>query len=218
MGNGWYNHQSTAVWFFDKASWRNRPAFIMQVRVEYADGSIETISTDSSWVTTDSPVIFNSIYTAEHYDARQEIEGWNTSGIDVSQWKNAKEVSAPTQRIEAQLTVPVKEIVRHNASRFVKINDTCFVYHFPENMAGTVELSVEGKAGIVLRLKHGEMLNEDGTVNLANIDYHYRPTDDSDPFQTDIVILRDGETRFTPKFNYKGFQYCLLYTSPSPRD
>lgn len=81
-------------------------------------------------------VIFNSIYTAEHYDARQEIEGWNTSGIDVSQWKNAKEVSAPTQRIEAQLTVPVKEIVRHNASRFVKINDTCFVYHFPENMAG----------------------------------------------------------------------------------
>ena len=72
-----------AVWFFDKASWRNRPAFIMQVRVEYADGSIETISTDSSWVTTDSPVIFNSIYTAEHYDARQEIEGWNTSGIDV---------------------------------------------------------------------------------------------------------------------------------------
>lgn len=154
LGNGWYNHQSTAVWFFDKASWRNRPAFIMQVRVEYADGSIETISTDSSWVTTDSPVIFNSIYTAEHYDARQEIEGWNTSGIDVSQWKNAKEVSAPTQRIEAQLTVPVKEIVRHNASRFVKINDTCFVYHFPENMAGTVELSVEGKAGIVLRLKH----------------------------------------------------------------
>lgn len=68
-----------------------------------------------------------------------------------------------------------------------------------------MELSVEGKAGIVLRLKHGEMLNEDGTVNLANIDYHYRPTDDSDPFQTDIVILRDGETRFTPKFNYKGF-------------
>ena len=213
LGNGWYNHQSTAVWFFDKASWRNRPAFIMQVRVEYADGSIETISTDSSWVTTDSPVIFNSIYTAEHYDARQEIEGWNTSGIDVSQWKNAKEVSAPTQRIEAQLTVPVKEIVRHNASRFVKINDTCFVYHFPENMAGTVELSVEGKAGIVLRLKHGEMLNEDGTVNLANIDYHYRPIDDSDPFQTDIVILRDRETRFTPKFNYKGFQYVEVTSS-----
>ena len=32
LGNGWYNHQSTAVWFFDKASWRNRPAFIMQAK------------------------------------------------------------------------------------------------------------------------------------------------------------------------------------------
>ena len=40
LGNGWYNHQSTAVWFFDKASWRNRPCFAAQLYLEYADGSI----------------------------------------------------------------------------------------------------------------------------------------------------------------------------------
>ena len=26
LGNGWYNLQSTAVWYFDKAPWRSRPA------------------------------------------------------------------------------------------------------------------------------------------------------------------------------------------------
>ncbi|HEY8915827.1 MAG TPA: alpha-L-rhamnosidase N-terminal domain-containing protein, partial [Chitinophaga sp.] len=27
LGNGWYNHQSTAVWYFHLAPWRARPAF-----------------------------------------------------------------------------------------------------------------------------------------------------------------------------------------------
>lgn len=213
LGNGWYNHQSTAVWFFDRAAWRGRPSFVAQVHIEYADGRVETFATDSTWLTTDSPVIFNSIYTAEHYDARREITDWNQPGCDVSQWLPAREIAAPTARIESQMTVPVRVAARYEASRFERINDTCVVYHFPENMAGTVELTVSGKAGVTLRLKHGEMLNADGTVNLANIDYHYRPTDGSDPFQTDIVVLKEGETRFTPKFNYKGFQYVEVTSS-----
>lgn len=35
LGNGWYNHQSTAVWFFDKASWRNRPRFTAQLHLRF---------------------------------------------------------------------------------------------------------------------------------------------------------------------------------------
>ena len=48
---------------------------------------------------------------------------------------------------------------------------------------------------------------------MANIDYHYRPTDDSDPFQTDIVILSGKQDRFMPKFNYKGFQFVEISSS-----
>lgn len=33
LGNGWYNHQSKAVWDFDRAPWRNRPAFCMDLRI-----------------------------------------------------------------------------------------------------------------------------------------------------------------------------------------
>ena len=28
LGNGWYNHQSTAVWYFHEAPWRARPLFV----------------------------------------------------------------------------------------------------------------------------------------------------------------------------------------------
>src|SRR5690606_10829583 len=49
---------------------------------------------------------------------------------------------------------------------------------------------------------------KDGRADQSNIDYHYRPTDDTDPFQTDIFILSgNGKESFRPRFNYKGFQY-----------
>lgn len=73
-----------------------------------------------------------------------------------------------------------------------------------------------GPAGTVLRIKHGERLYDDGSVDISNIDYHYRPTDDSDPFQTDIFILSgEKEDSFMPRFNYKGFQYIQV-TSSTP--
>ncbi|HBF95720.1 MAG TPA: alpha-rhamnosidase, partial [Porphyromonadaceae bacterium] len=78
LGNGWYNHQSTAVWYFDKAPWRARPKFCMDLHITYSDGTKEIIATDERWKTSQSPVIFNSIYTAEHYDARKEQPGWDT--------------------------------------------------------------------------------------------------------------------------------------------
>lgn len=81
LGNGWYNHQSTAVWYFDKAPWRARPKFCLDLRITYSDGSVETITTGTDWKTAFSPVIFNSIYTAEHYDARLEQPGWDMPGF-----------------------------------------------------------------------------------------------------------------------------------------
>ena len=95
LGNGWYNHQSTAVWNFDQAPWRGRPKFCMDIRIVYEDGKEEFVSTGSDWKTSLSPVIFNSIYTAEHYDARKEQAGWNTPGFDDGKWKNAACTSAP---------------------------------------------------------------------------------------------------------------------------
>jgi len=38
LGNGWYNHQPLAVWNFDKAPWRNRPAFCFLVGLGVFEG------------------------------------------------------------------------------------------------------------------------------------------------------------------------------------
>lgn len=208
LGNGWYNHQSTAVWYFDKAPWRARPTFCLDLRVTYEDGSTETITSGKDWKTSLGPVIFNSIYTAEHYDARKEQPGWNTVSFDDSKWKDVLLRAAPSTNIVSQAMHPVENVETIPAKSINKFNDTLYVFDLGRNIAGVSQLTVKGEAGTTIRLVHAEQLHKNGRADLSNIDVHYRPTDDKDPFQTDIFILSGkGEETFMPKFNYKGFQY-----------
>jgi alpha-L-rhamnosidase len=208
LGNGWYNHQSTAVWYFHEAPWRARPKFCLDLRITYEDGSVETISSNTDWKTDLSPVIFNSIYTAEHYDARLEQPGWATPNFDDSRWKNAQNTPAPSTQITAQALHPIRAVEEIPVKSLSRINDTTYLADFGRNISGITQLTISGEAGTTFRLKHAERLDDDGRADQSNIDVHYRPTDDSDPFQTDIFILGGrGAESFRPRFNYKGFQY-----------
>ncbi len=216
LGNGWYNHQSTAVWYFDKAPWRARPKFCMDLLITYTDGTTETISTGSDWKTALSPVIFNSIYTAEHYDARLEQPGWDEPGFKAENWRNITLTGSPSQNITAQALHPVRNVTEIKAVDMKQLDENTWLYDFGRNMSGVIRMKVEGSEGTTLRLKHAERLGADGWVDMSNIDVHYRPTDDSDPFQTDIFILSGKkEDEFMPRFNYKGFQYVEV-TSDKP--
>jgi alpha-L-rhamnosidase len=216
LGNGWYNHQSTAVWFFDQAPWRARPKFCLDLRITYSDGSVETISTGQDWQTAHSPVIFNSIYTAEHYDARLEQPGWDKPGFNANGWRNATNTGAPSQNIVAQALHPIRNVTEIPAVEMKKQGEQTWLFDFGRNMAGVTKMKVSGTEGTTIRLKHVERLDSTGRADMSNIDVHYRPTDDSDPFQTDIFILSGkGEDEFMPRFNYKGFQYVEV-TSDQP--
>ncbi len=215
LGNGWYNHQSTAVWYFHLAPWRARPAFCMDMRITYTDGTTETISTDTRWKTAAGPLVFNSIYTGEHYDSRLEQPGWNTANFDDRKWKGAFNRSAPSTQVVSQLMYPIRHVETIPAKSISRIDDTTYLFDLGRNIAGVSKIKVQGEAGTVLRLTHTERLTKDKRhVDLSNIDIHYRPTDNQDPFQTDIFILNGkGGQEFTPRFNYKGFQYVQVTSS-----
>jgi alpha-L-rhamnosidase len=218
LGNGWYNHQSTTTsWYFDKAPWRARPKFCMDLRITYCDGTVETIITDQNWQTALSPVIFNSIYTGEHYDARLEQPGWDKPGFKAEGWKNAMNTGAPSQNITAQVLHPVRNVTKIQALKMKKQDERTWLFDFGRNIAGVTHIKVSGIESTTIRLKHAECLDKDGYVDLSNIDDKYPPpTDNSDLFQTDIFILNGkGEEEFMPRFNYKGFQYVEV-TSDKP--
>lgn len=207
LGNGWYNHQPTAVWFFDRAPWRNRPAFCMDIRLEYEDGTTQIVSTNKSWKTALGPVTMNNIYTGEHYDARAEMPGWDKPGFDDSGWRTSINRAAPSQKLASQQLHPIRDVEELPARSVVKIDDRTWLFDFGKNISGVTEFTVSGPEGATFRLLHGEYL-ENGRLNIESLAEHYRPFDESDPFSTDVfTIAGKGEETFRARFNYKGFQY-----------
>ena len=56
-------------------------------------------------------------------------------------------------------------------------------------------------------MQHGELLKDNGRVEMRNIDIYYDPMPGLG-FQTDYYTLKgDGEETFTPDFNYHGFRW-----------
>jgi alpha-L-rhamnosidase len=214
LGNGWYNMQSIAVWNFDAAPWRARPAFCMDLRITYEDGTTSVVKTDGDWKTSSGPVTFNSIYTAEHYDARMEQPGWNTANFDDQKWREVSLRAVPSTQVVSQMMHPIREVETIQSKSFKVFNDSTYVFDLGRNIAGVTQIAVQGPAGTVVRIKHGERLLPNGRVDLSNIDVYYRPKDKSDPFQTDLFTLKGaGKEIFKPKFNYKGFQYVEVTSS-----
>ncbi|MDR0264224.1 MAG: glycoside hydrolase family 78 protein [Sphingobacterium sp.] len=213
LGNGWYNHQPMAVWNFDKAPWRDRPAFCLDLHIVYADGSQETIVSDEQWKTASGPIVYNNIYTGEHYDARLEIPNWDKPKFDDSAWEAVQYRNAPSAHLVAQQTVPIRLVKSYLPKSITKIDPQTYVFDMGQNMAGITKIKVKGPAGAVLRIKHGERLHADGRLDQSNIDVYYRGDKEAEPFQTDILTLSGRNDEFMAKFGYKGFRYVEISSS-----
>ncbi|MHB8205881.1 alpha-L-rhamnosidase [Mucilaginibacter sp.] len=209
LGNGWYNFQSVGVWDFEKAPWRARPTFCMDIRVTYTDGSVETITSDKSWKTSTGPIIYNSIYTGEHYDARLEKSGWDMPDYDDSKWSGITNRQAPSANIVSQAMQPIRNVEKIAAKSMNKINDSTYIFDLGRNIAGVSKVTLNGDSNTVVRLIHAERLYKNGYPDQSNVDYFLDTiTKSYDPYATDIYKLNGkGEETFMPNFNYKGFQY-----------
>ena len=187
------------------------PKFILQLNVEYADGSKENIVSDSSWkITTEGPIVANNEYDGEEYDANKEIPGWNETGFDDSEWLRANIVSPGSPELYAQMIEPirVKEII--NPVSEEEISPGVYVFDMGQNMVGWISLTVQGKKDSVIKMRFAENINPDGSLNLANL---------RTAKVTDIYTLKGINTEvFEPRFTYHGFRYVEVKGFPCKPD
>lgn len=97
LGCGWATaatlHRATGAAGAPRAGF---PKLLLQVHLDYADGTSEVVNSDAQWkLCTAGPIRANNEYDGEEYDARMEIAGWNAPGFDDSAWPAAAVVSAP---------------------------------------------------------------------------------------------------------------------------
>ncbi len=208
LGNGFYNADApVATWDFEKAPWRDRARMIMEIHVKYTDGTATTIPTDHTWKTSTGPHVYNNIYSGETYDAREEIPGWNTLDFDDSDWTGAVITDAPSPLLVSQTMQPMRITREFSPVSMKAFGDTVYVFDLGVNLTGVCNIKLMGERGTKVTLTHGELLKENGRLEMRNLDIYYKPMEDIE-FQTDTYFLKgEGEESFTPEFTYHGFQY-----------
>ncbi|MEI6647361.1 MAG: family 78 glycoside hydrolase catalytic domain [bacterium] len=213
LGRGWYAMTTPTLWGETfHGDWMAEPALRVLVTLDYADGSRQTLVSDTSFKTAPGPILFDSIKAGEIYDARKEQAGWNTVGFIDKDWSstvvaNGKmPLSAPG--LTAQLFEPIRAVERFPAVSITKVEDEkdAWQIDFGKNMAGTMEMKLKAKPGQEIRLSYVELPGHGGRERWNNFG-----AERTGSFQRDIYVAKgSGEEVYESSYCYKGFQYVRL--------
>ena len=187
------------------------PKLLLQLEIEYHDGSIETVLSDGSWKLTDKgPIRANSEYDGEIYDARKELNGWSKPGFQDSDWQAAEIVDAPTGVLSSEMAEPIRVMDTLRPIAFTSPRSGVHIFDMGQNMVGWCRLRVEGPMGTKVYMKHAEKLRPDGTLYLDNI---------RSAKVTDVYTLKgEGIEVYEPRFTYHGFRYVEITGFPGKPD
>ncbi|NQU53596.1 MAG: family 78 glycoside hydrolase catalytic domain, partial [Bacteroidetes bacterium] len=150
LGNGWYIQADRPL---DKGLWYDTPRLIAQFEIEYKDGSKEIISSDESWKSAKSPIVYNGLHSGEIYDARLEQEGWNKPEFEDSNWENAVQVRAPTGKLKAQIAPPDRVTKTINPISVTEPEEGIYLFDMGQMFSGWARLTISGKKGSEIKLR-----------------------------------------------------------------
>lgn len=232
LGNGTYYAPRSEVYpGMVSYGW---PKMRLQLRVEYADGSVSEVVSDDSWqLTTEGPIRANNLYDGEEYDANYDLTGWNRPGYaavppsppnagarqynpppgtpverpGTARWQPAQIVAAPAGELVAQTSAPVRVRQTLQPVALTEPKPGVFIFDMGTNMVGWCRLKVSGPGEDQIVLRHAETLNPDGTLDLADL---------GGAKATDIYTLRGtGQAEvWEPRFTYHRFRYVEVTGYP----
>ncbi len=201
IGGGWATLSLPAF-----AAYYPAPALLVQMNVEMADGKTMSVVTDGAWRVRQGPVVSDSVYDGEVYDARREVPGWDRSGFDDASWAPAKTVEGSGGARSAELMPAIQTQGELAARAMTNPAPGVYVYDFGQNMSGWAKLSVRGPAGTRVRMRYSELVYEDGSLNRENL---------RSARSEDVYLLRGGAAEsYQPRFTYHGFRYVELTGYP----
>jgi alpha-L-rhamnosidase len=175
------------------------PKLLLQLEVEYADGSKTTVVSDENWrLTTHGPIRVNNEYDGEEYDARLEMPGWDRAGFDDASWEQAGLVAAPAGALHAQMIEPMRVTEIIHPAAVTSPGPGATIVDMGQNFYGTVQLKASGPRGAQVRLTSAYSLKHDGTLKTAD-NRSARCTDG-------YTFKGKGTETWSPRFKGQGFR------------
>src|SRR5450432_88660 len=200
IGSGWY--RTPLAWGNNRNLYGKKLGLLLQMEINYGDGTREIISSDGSWKTSDEgPIRSSEIYNGEIYDARMEKEGWNKTGYNDAGWKNVVEKDYPDTNLIATYNEPIRMHENLKAIRVFKTPKGELVIDFGQNLVGWETISLEGKAADTITVDHAEVLDKEGNFYNNNL----RASK-----SRNMYVLKGGKEWLSPHFTFHGFRYIRL--------
>ncbi len=182
------------------------PRLLVQLEIEYKDGSRKTIATDGSWRAAYGPIVEADFLMGETYDSRKELPGWDRRDFNETGWNEVAVHEKWPGRLQAYPGVTVQKMLEVKAKKVTEPTKGVYVFDLGQNFSGWVRLNAKGKAGTKIVLRFAEMLNPDGTIYTTNL---------RGARCTDTYILKgSGEEIWEPRFTYHGFRYVEVTGYP----
>ena len=201
------------------AGWYGVPKLVVQIEVEFADGSTRLMITNGRnnndvdlWKVSDGPIVSSSVFDGEVYDARLEKPDWDRSTGDETgyihggAWVASMVVDPPGGKMLPQTMEPVRIVDTLRAQSIDQPKPGIFVLDNGQNLAGWAALTAAGKRDTAVTMRFAECLYEDGTVNQENL----RFAEAKDTY----IFAKDGTHTWEPRFTYHGFRYIQLEGFP----
>ena len=234
LGNGWYNPLPLRMW--GRLNLREyltigRPCFIAQLELTYTDGTKKIVVSDESWKVKDGPILRNNIYLGEVYDARLEVKNWNLCDIDMRNWRSATIASEQNRRLFVQQLPPIRVTTTLRPVKITQSSPGIYIVDMGQNFSGWVRYKFKAPKGTQIRCRYGELLYEDGTLNLmtsvcgqikgTRMSRNGKeapvggPGSPENAWQADTYIAKgDGWEIYTPRFTFHAFRYIEISGYP----
>jgi len=201
LGDGWAVGHLGSKYTFKRNNYSDRIEVTASLTMEYADGTVETLSTDSTWKASTGEILRSDLYMGEYVDHRLSPGDFSAYDYDDTGWDAAEEVVFKFSRnlyLEAVQIPPIR-VMHRLEGRLIAEDGTHYLYDFGQNMAGVVRFSVKGTRGTVVTVRHGELL-VDGKLYTENL----RQAEATDTY----ILSGEGTESFRPLFTYHGYRYA----------
>lgn len=172
----------------------NRQAFLCDIRIEYADGTVETIGSDESFeVSLDGKFVYTEFYDGEIFDNRINLDEIKFQKATIEKLNFTPNLIATYGQL-----VQRQEVFEHISC--TKISETKYLYDFGQNLAGVISAKIKGKKDQKIIFKHAEILME-GELFTEPL---------RSAKQEVAYYCTEGEQEYSPKLTYMGFRYVSV--------
>ncbi len=200
LGNGWF--RGTLGWVGNGNLYGKQLALLMQVHIQYADGTSDFFVTDESWRSSYGAVQSSEIYDGETIDHTKEQKGWNNISFDDTKWSSVTTIQAGYKHLLATYNEPVKKHEVFTPIKMITTPKGERVLDFGQNLVGWVKVKASGKAGSNIVIKHAEVLDKFGNFYTDNMR--------SAKTTATYILNGQGEEEFEPHFTFYGFRYIKI--------